>query len=319
MITDEQVARFAKLFSGLDRAFGTGAGRWIKRSVTLHDYRHHLEGIGVGIGIAPLRPDSTVLFAAIDLDEPDFDAAREMQSFIPGSSWIERSRSGNAHVWVFFSHPIDAWVPMGILKEAILAAGKKNVEVFPKNHDFARVKLGNYVNLPYHGDTRRVHQPCDVPHDHMEIPGWEYLTLEMFLDAAEASLNDPDDWQKRAQWLLLSPPDQREKTAEFGKQPTLHCCATRIITEGIPVAEGHRSVVYFSLAKQLLNCEMYSKSETIDLLRSVNANSVPDDIEDRELLRIIDNADRGQFTSTGCDDPLFIPYADPACPVAFPR
>lgn len=311
--------RFADLHSGLDVAFGTGKGQWIKRPPTLEDFVGHLRGEGHGIGIAPLRPDNTVLFAAIDLDEPDFDSAREMQKYIPGTSFVERSRSGNAHIWVFFSEPIEAWVPMGILKEAIMAAGKKNVEVFPKNHDFARVKLGNYINLSNHGGSRRMHQPCDVPHDHMEIPGWEYLTLEMFLDAAEAGLNDPAEWHKKAQWLLLAPPDQREKTAEFGKQPTLHCCAQRIITEGIPVTEGHRSVVYFSLAKQLLNCEMYSKQETIDLLRTVNEGSAPDDIPDGELRRIIDNADRGQFTSTGCDDPLFIPYADPACPVAFPK
>jgi hypothetical protein len=88
-----------------------------------------LQGDGPGIGIAPLRPDSKVGFAAIDLDEPDFDAARRMQEFIPGTSWIERSRSGNAHIWVFFVEPIDAWVPMGVLRYATTAVGKQGVEV----------------------------------------------------------------------------------------------------------------------------------------------------------------------------------------------
>jgi hypothetical protein len=79
-----------------------------------------------------------------------------MQEYIPGTSFIERSRSGNAHVWVFFSEPLEAWVAMGILKEATSGGGKQHVEVFPKNHDFAKVKLGNYINLPYHGSDRPI-------------------------------------------------------------------------------------------------------------------------------------------------------------------
>lgn len=306
------VARFAKLHSGLGTAFGTGAGRWVKRPPTQFDFSQHLQGVGDGIGIAPLREDSTVLFAAIDLDEPDFDAAKEMQEYIPGPSFVEKSRSGNAHVWCYFSGPIEAWVPMGILREATLAAGKDHVEVFPKNHDFAKVKLGNYINLPYHGTRRWVHQPCDHPHDHMEMPGWEYLTLEMFLDAAEAGLNNPDDWRKRADWLQLSSPANRENAAEFGTQKNLHICAQHIISgDAGPITQGHRSVVYFSLAKQLLNWEQLDEFEVLEIMRKVNQDSAPDSIEDRELVRIIGNA-QGK-TSTGCDDPLFAPYRHPDC------
>lgn len=315
----ELVGRFKALFSGLEEAFGTGAGRWIHRPPSNEDWIAHLSGSGAGIGIAPLMPNNKVNFAAIDLDEADFEAARLMQTFVPGPSFIERSRSGNAHVWVFFEDPIEAWIPMGILREVTLAAGKEHVEVFPKNHDFAKVKLGNYINLPYHGSNRPILVPDDKIESGTPYPG-SWYTLEGFLDEAEAAKNNPQDWRVRAQWMMLKAPEDRPRNQEFGKQRSLHICAEHVLSGAAgPVTEGHRSVVYFSLAKMLLNCEMYDEEETVDLLRALNEDSAPDSIDDDELLRIIGNARRGQYTSTGCDDPLFAPFAHPDCHIANPR
>lgn len=353
MIDKATVERFMALFQGLDIAFGTGRGEWVKRAPRFEDWRKHLDGVGAGMGIAPLRPDNTVMFAAIDLDEPDFDAAREMQTYIPGVTWLERSRSGNAHVWTFFREPLEAWVAMGVLKEATLAAGKNHVEVFPKNHDFSKVKLGNYINLPFHGDQRPILEFVDLQEDEpmlweaagrdgavgfFNVPEWEDsegpphgvmlsdstglapVSLQRFLIEAEEARNSAEDWRKKARWMLISPPESREKTQEFGEQRNLHICAEHIISgDAGPVTEGHRSVVYFSLAKQLTNWEAVDHDEVVEIMRSVNADAGRDSIPDDELLRIIGNAERGQFTSTGCDDPLFQPFAHPDCPIANPR
>jgi hypothetical protein len=310
--------RFTALFDGLRVAFGTGNGEWIKRPPQPEDWLKHLRGDGPGMGIAPLRADSTVRFAAIDLDEPDFAAARDMQQYIPGTSWIESSRSGNAHVWVFFSDAIEAWIPMGILKEAVVAAGKKGVEVFPKNPDFTRVKLGNYINLPWHGDRR----PIQMQGAEHEGDWYDLATeLPMFLDDAEASMNDPRDWRKRASWMMLTDPrEARAERTDFGQQENLHICAEHVIehAEDNPVLDGHRNAVYFALAKQLTNWRLVNHDEALDILRSVSEAS-PDKAPDSELRRILANAERGQYTSTGCDDPLFLPYAHPNCPIAHPR
>jgi hypothetical protein len=120
--------------------------------------------------------------------------------------------------------------------------------------------------------------------------------------------------------LLISAPEQRESNTEFGKQKHLHICAQELIenAEDNPVTEGHRAIVYFNLAKALTNCELYDSSEALDMMRSVN-NCSPDRVSDTELRRILGNAERGQFKSTGCDDPLFAPYASPKCPIAYPR
>lgn len=313
----EAYPRFAALFDGLKAAHGTGRGQWVKRPLRPDDWVAHLQGEGPGIGVAPLREDNTVAFAAIDLDEPDFEAARDMQRYIPGVSWVEKSRSGNAHVWVFFSKACPAWLAMGVLKEATLAAGKKHVEVFPKNHDFSRVRLGNYINLPWHGQSRPI-QMQGAEHE----GDWYDLSTELgqFLADAEATRNDPDDWQRRAALMQIGPPSERARSATFGQAKTLHICAQHVIehAEDNPVVEGHRAIVFFNLAKALTNWEQVDHEEALDIMRDVNRCS-PTPAPDFELRRILRNAEEKQYTSTGCDDPLFGPYSHPDCPIANPR
>ena len=98
----------------------------------------------------------------------------------------------------------------------------------------------------------------------------------------------------------------------------LHCCAVKILSERDenPIAEGGRSVVIFNVAKQLLNYRDLDEDEAFALLSDLNETALPP-LPERELRRIFRSAIRGQYTSTGCDDPLFLPYADPACPIAF--
>jgi hypothetical protein len=295
----------------LVQAFGTGKGQWIKRRPAFSDFDAHLLGNGAGLGLPPLRLDGTVKFAAIDLDEPDFEAAREMQKYIPGPSFLERSRSGNAHVWVFFEPPIEAWVVRGILKEAILAAGKGAVEVFPKQDKLLEGMVGNYINLPYFGTDRPMLYP----------PGDQDATLVEFLEDATVSLNDPVAWRKRAVWLQIVPPESRERGDNvFGEQSELHMCAEWIVgnCEENPVIEGHRNAVFFALAKQMSNYVGFDHDEVWAMMRRVNAAS-PDPAPEAELKRILANAERGQYTSTDCDNPLVQPYCHPDCPIAFPK
>jgi hypothetical protein len=188
----------------------------------------------------------------------------EMQDYIPGTSFVERSRSGNAHVWVFFSEPLEAWVAMGILKEATKAAGKDHVEVFPKNHDFAKVKLGNYINLPYHGSDRPI-----IPRNGAARPDW---TLEMFLHRCARKPSTTRGVAQARSVAAHQPPEERESRAEFGTQTHLHMCAEHIISgRGRPDhARATASVVYFSLAKMLTNWEQMRPRRGVDILRSVN-------------------------------------------------
>ncbi len=313
------VERFAALFSGFEDAHGVGYGGWVRQPPTLKHYSDHLDGKGSGLGIGPLRKDNTVTFAAIDLDEPDFETAATLAELLPGTSFIERSRSGNAHIFAFFSAPIDAWIPQGIMREACAAVQKRQIEVFPKQYRLREGMFPNYINLPYHGNDRPVlNWPVPTTGPEAIMPE-SVMPLEYFLDRAEGSLNDPKDWEKRARWLGIPTPEEREASgfSEFGTQKYLHQCAEHVLAnrEDNPVVEGHRAVVYFALCKQFANCAQYSKEEALAMLGLISEAS-PDPIEAWEMEKMYDNAVRGQFTSTSCDDPLFQPYADPDCPIA---
>jgi hypothetical protein len=301
-----------QLFRGRTDAYGTGKGGWVHRSPEYEDFVHHLEGQGHGIGIAPLLDDGTVSFAAIDLDEPNFAAAKEMQQMLGfATTWIEESRSGNAHVWAFFREPIDAWIPRGIFRETTAAIGKPTIEIFPKQDKLLEGMVGNYINLPYHGNARPI-----------LADSGEHLPRFDFLEKALISANDLASWRKRADWLSIAPPEQRERdSVQHGTAKELHKCAEYIIAnrDENPIAEGHRNVVYFNLAKMLTHYEGFDHDEAWDLLCKVRDSATEkgvDSVADSELRRILSNAERGGFTSTGCDDPLMQPYIHPECPIA---
>ena len=295
------LTEYIKLFRGRTDAWGSGRGEVIRGTLGAHLFDDHLCGRGDGLGIFPLLDDGTVYFSVIDLDEPDFEAAKSMQELLPGQTWLERSRSGNAHVWAFFSAPCEAWVARGLMREATVAIDKPLVEVFPKQDRLLEGMVGNYINLPYFGETR---------------PMIDCANREEFLERATALRNDPESWRVRARFVGLEAPEDRERSSEFGEQAQLHPCAEHIIAERFnnPIREGHRNSVYFNVAKQLLNWKGIDEDEAWDLLVELEGAS-PDRIPERELRRLFHNAQRGEWTSTGCDDPLMSPYILPDCPI----
>ena len=301
------VTKFSQLFTGRTDALGFGEGRVEKRAVTLADYTGHVEGVGSGIGIFPMRDDNTVLFAAIDLDEPNFELAELLQTLIPGNSYIEQSRSGNAHVWVFFARSCPAWAARGVLRGALEAVGRSEVEVFPKQDRLrADGMVGNYINLPFHGNDRPI----------LSEPGTR-MAFDEFVLSAQATLQDPDAWERRARSLGFEAPEERTETAEWGTAPVLHMCATHIIANrrDNPVKSGHRHQVLFHLACQLLNYSEMSQAEAWRFVSQVNECGEPP-LDGPELTRMFDNAVEGRFTFTGCDDPVMQPYVHPDCPIA---
>lgn len=308
--------RFGNLFYGRTDAIGKASGtpRVERRTVTLNDYVGHLAGEGVGIGIFPMLDDNTIWFAAIDLDEPDFDTARMMQKLIPGQSWIERSKSGNAHVWVFFEQPCPAWAARTILRGATQSVGRPEVEVFPKQDQLREGMVGNFINLPYHGDERPIlyEAPEYAP------PGdLQPLTLQQFLEGASAACQDPAAWERRARSLGGQPPTEREPQTAFGEQPNLHMCAEYIMENRFenPLQPGHRAVVLFNCARQFLNWRDCTPEEARQWVHAINeAGTQP--ASKGEVDRQFDNALAGRFTATGCDDPLMSPYVHPDCPIA---
>lgn len=311
--------QFARLHAGRDDAYGRGRGGVVHERVTLDHYQRHLNGEGDGIGIFPLRDDGTVSFGAIDLDEPDFELARSMQPLIPGASWIERSRSGNAHIWTFFAQPAPAWAVRAVLFGATEGLGRPDVEIFPKQDRVRPGGVGNYLNLSYHGDDRPVLTTFEGrpsgPGELIELP------LHHFVETASRAehLHDPATWEARARRLGAKPPEEREAADEWGESPVLHECAEYIITNALdgsnPLRPGHRHEVLFHLSCQLLNYHDFDATEARELIDQVNAAAARS-LPRHEVDGLFSNAQEGRYTFTGCDQPVMAPYVSPTCPIA---
>lgn len=298
----------AALFAGRTDVIGTNRGGVKRQTVTVDDYAHHVYAERA-IGIFPVRDDNTVLFGAIDLDEPDFDLARQMQEFIPGTSWIEKSRSGNAHIWVFFDAPLECWAAKKVLREVTLAVGHPGVEVFPKQDELKPGMVGNYINLPWFGDKR----PILAYDDQGRANVWNPAA---WMDAAETNRCSADQWRERAISLGGGPPARKE-VSDFGSRGKVHLCGQymREHQHDNPLQPGHRAVVLFNLAKMYSNVENFTPEEVLQIVEEFNEAGV-EPVPPPEVERFCANAERGEFTSTGCDDPLMADYVHPDCPIA---
>ncbi len=157
-IDEEKVKRFASIFDGRKDARGLAHGECARGEVTLDHYRRHLQG-EESLGVYPLMPDSTCRFGAVDIDRKDptlakavYDALTALE--LPFGVYMEQSRGKGYHVWLFADEAITAREMRRILRRAVLDAGlPETTEIFPKQADAETVEFGNYINLPYFGET----------------------------------------------------------------------------------------------------------------------------------------------------------------------
>lgn len=76
------------------------------KEMTLEVYEQHLTGAAT-IGVYPLLPSGEFcFFAAMDIDCNNLELVNRTRSQMPQPNYIERSRSGNYHVWMFFNEPV---------------------------------------------------------------------------------------------------------------------------------------------------------------------------------------------------------------------
>src|SRR6185312_11457227 len=158
------------LFEGMKEAHGTYQveskqenGKMVGQALTLREpvsislWERHLKG-EESLGIVPINRDSKAKWGAIDVDEYPLDhaalIAQIREAEIPLN--VFRSKSGGAHLILILSDFLPASQVVSTLKSwcALLKLGK--VEIFPKQTQL-KVEdgdLGNWLNMPYFGDTR---------------------------------------------------------------------------------------------------------------------------------------------------------------------
>ena len=181
MIDESTLKAFMDLFNGrkdrwggiIEKPDGTKSGVSNPGPVTEKHYKEHLEG-KTSIGIYHLLDDGTVNFFTIDLDwhdekkhgKPDFGVALKVQAFFEKEFkmpiYIANSKSLlGFHLYGFFTAPVPAVEIRKICIYALKKLDLSNTEIFPKQDKIdppgptGTVKYGNYINIPYFGDSPR--------------------------------------------------------------------------------------------------------------------------------------------------------------------
>lgn len=98
-----------KLFRGRRDTWAVRRGneyfRVFGKEMTDEEYRQHLAGQTMGI-YPLLKTGETCRVAAIDIDTDNLELVRTTSQKLPKPNYIERSRSGFYHIWMFFEEPV---------------------------------------------------------------------------------------------------------------------------------------------------------------------------------------------------------------------
>ena len=235
--------RFMRLFAGFEDAYGLYNGlqdhrvdgkilgterRTVRGKLTVDLWQAHLAGKS-GLGVIPIRADSTACFGAIDIDVyAELNhieiAALLMRRNLP--LVVCRSKSGGAHLYLFASAPVPAQLMIGKLREIAACVGHGTAEVFPKQRavSWEQGEVGNWINMPYFDRMLGARYAVCADGDVMEIPE--------FLDLAERSAQSIQWFQEP----LAKPP------AEMPQGPP---CLQHLIQIGFPA--GSRNQGLFNL------------------------------------------------------------------------
>ena len=192
----EQVERFARIFRGLEKAYGAvdlasssegekkkGRYKFIQEPRTMETFEGHLKG-ETSIGIVPINEENKCIWGAIDIDKYPLDHSAIVKKIekLMNPLVVCRRKSGGGHIYLFFKKFVAAEKVQSKLKEITAELGyAANTEVFPKQIKLVlqRGDNGNFLNIPYfnHESGLRYAFKSDG----------SAATLEEFLDMAESS------------------------------------------------------------------------------------------------------------------------------------
>ena len=235
---------FASLFRGREDAHGfyyglggkktergkrTAKAESLREPVTPELWQRHLTGKGLRLGIIPVMSDARTGWLCLDLDFYDIGdyhaklAAAIKKAGVPVV--VTRTKSGGAHLWIFFETPILAEWAMKIaaglverlaLPEALGVSAEEfsqHLDIFPKNADPTDINL--WVNMPYYG------KECHATGE----DGLQDLSLDQFLAYANERIVAAE---------LL---DRKAKEPTATKSPLPPCLEWMMKNK---VGEGHR-------------------------------------------------------------------------------
>ncbi len=120
------------------------------KELTEEIFSQHLLGEEV-IGVYPLLPGNVCRFAAVDVDTPDIQIAKHAQKTLPQPNYLEKSRSGNHHIWMFFSTEVSTTTLEKLCRETITCI-KREIGCHCNLYPLPTTGLGVLIALPLQGN-----------------------------------------------------------------------------------------------------------------------------------------------------------------------
>ena len=131
----------------------------VKESLDNNVWESHLKGERI-IGCTPLFDEDKVRWGALDVDV--YQDSKTLEGIIKQVNnnklpfVVCRSKSGGAHVYLFFSEPVPASTVIDKLKSFSAFFGQGACEIYPKQPKIGdrkdNSKYGNWINMPYSGN-----------------------------------------------------------------------------------------------------------------------------------------------------------------------
>jgi hypothetical protein len=196
------------LFNGLTRAYGTyritgsnngkqvGEAVTVSEEVTIDLWENHLAG-GVGIGIVPIKDDSTCFFGAIDIDKYiDFNPLKLIKTIrkrkfplVPCSS-----KSGGLHLFLFAKEAVFASIMREKLAVMAAALGISSSEIFPKQSKVlvSRGDIGSWINMPYYDKEKTLRFCYGDKGEKLDFSAFLTLAESLRMDIAKLNLEKGD-------------------------------------------------------------------------------------------------------------------------------
>lgn len=296
--------RFMDRFRGLPRAHGAytitgkttdkgkiaGSARTLKEMVTVEHWYHHLMG-HEGLGIVPITDEGFCYFAAIDIDQYDLniEALEVKVRKLKLPLAVCRTKSGGAHLYVFFKNEVRASFARDALMEWAVALGYPRVEIFPKQNELAgEDDCGSWINMPYF-DAERTQRYAIYLGEILEAE--QFLVHAEQIATSEALIKD----------MKIKSPDDDEN--EFKGGPP---CLQALVKEGFPV--GSRNLGLFDLG---VFFKLRDDDDWEDRLRKINRDRsiFHEPLPDVEVNVIIKSLKKKKYFYK-CKEPPIVSYCN---------
>jgi len=304
LATKTDAERMAEIFAGFTGAHGVYDGvsdtpddrgkrtgsriRTVHCAATLADFENHLLGVS-GLGIVPIRADSTASFGALDVDSYDLNL-QEIASRIArlGLPLVPcRSKSGGLHCYLHVSEPVPAKHVIERLRQYRALLGfPADTEVFPKQAILSEDSKGSWINIPYQNGLKSGRYAIAANGDALSITEWLALVIER----------------------RVTPDDLKKPLAASNELPDGPPCLQSLVRGGFPAGCRNNGLLALGTYARRANPDGWQ-----GMVDSFNQKYLQPPLLSAELVSIIKSLRKTDYSYRCSDSPLAACCDKPTC------